>query len=115
LVVDFACGRSELRQFGLADQDFLFARRRIHIPEFAVFAGVVALHERYLGPVRTPLDRLRSASGNSTFRENLFNRELLRGGWRSGLGAPDGEQNQKVESEDEKKLFHECAPISVRV
>ena len=78
-----------------------------------MLAGVIALDERNLGAVRTPLDRLRSASRDSALGENLFNRELLRRGGlgRGGLGKPCGKQNQQVDGDDEKKFFHERTPI----
>ena len=77
-----------------------------------MFASVVALHERNLGAVRTPLDRFRSASRDSALGEDLFNRELLgRGGRCHVLGAPRGEQGQQVENEDKKKFLHERTPI----
>ena len=77
--MNFAGSWSKLRQLNFADQNFLLARRRVHVPEFAVLALIIALHERYFGAVRTPLDGLRSTSRNSTFREDLLNRQLLRG------------------------------------
>ena len=55
--------RRERGQLGGADQNFLLARRRVHIPEFAVLPCIVALHERELGPVGTPFHVFRTASG----------------------------------------------------
>ncbi len=78
-----------------------------------MLASVIALHERYLGAVRTPLDCLRSASCDSALGEDLFNRELLRrGGLRcGGLSAPRGEQDQQVDGEDDEKSVHKRTPI----
>src|SRR5260370_38588 len=106
---------------GLGWYVFFLARGRVHVPEFAVLTRVIALHERYLGAVRTPLDRLRSAPRDSSLGEDLFNREVVRCGGRcnvlgcGGLGAPRGKQKQQVGGEDEEKFFHERAPISHEV
>ena len=102
-----------MRQLDLADQYFFLTRHRVHIEEFAVLASIIALHERNLAAVRTPLDRLRGASRDSALREDLFDRELLRrrGLGRGGLGASRGKQNQQVDEEYEKKFFHEWTPI----
>src|SRR5208282_470806 len=89
LVMHLANRRSKLRQFDLTDQYLLLARHRVPIPEFTVLASVVALDERDPGAVRTPLDRLRSASRNAALREDLFDRELFR---RDGLSEPRGKQ-----------------------
>src|SRR6266481_294834 len=76
-----------------------------------MLASVVALHERHLGAVRTPLDRLRSASRDSPLSEDLFNRESLR---CSGLSASNGKK-QETDGDDGKKFFHERTPIQHEV
>src|ERR1019366_662201 len=81
----------------------------------AMLAGFIALHESDFGAVRTPFDRLRSASCDSGLGEDLFNRELLRrGGQRNVLGVPRGKQTEQVDGEGEEKLFHERTPIQHR-
>jgi len=46
LILHFTGVGRERRQLGGADQDFLLARRSVHIPQLAVFSLVIALHER---------------------------------------------------------------------
>ena len=102
--MNLARRRRKLRQFALADKDFFFAGRDIDIPKLAVLAEIVALYERNLGTVRTPLNRLRSPARNAAFRENLFNGEFL---WSGGLSTCHERKDQKVHGEYEKYLLHE--------
>src|SRR5207237_3464771 len=75
LVLDLADGRGQCGQFYLADQYLLLAGGSIHIPQFTMLAGVIALDEREFSVVRTPLDCLGSSTGDAAFGENRFNRE----------------------------------------
>src|SRR5258708_31886174 len=102
LVLDLAERWRELRELALANQHFLLAGRRIHVPELSVFAGIVALHKRNLGAVGTPLDRFRFASRDPAVSENRFDGEL---GRRSALG---GQRSEQRENSDDAKLrfFH---------
>jgi hypothetical protein len=73
-----------------------------------VFACVIALNERNFRAVRTPLNRLRAAAGDSALGENLFNGELL---GRGVLRGHRGNESQQVDGDDKKKLLHERTPV----
>ena len=62
LVFQFGHVGIELRQLGGAHQNFLLARSRVGIPQLALLAFFVALHERKLRAIRTPLGRLRTSA-----------------------------------------------------
>src|ERR1700722_634201 len=85
LIVNAAGGRSKLRELGLADQNFLLAGGRVHIPEFAVLSCFIALNERNLAAIGTPLDGLGSAAGYASFGEDLFDGQLSGGAGRCVL------------------------------
>ena len=76
-----------------------------------MLAGVIALDERNLGAVRTPLDRFRSAACDPALGEDLFNRELLRSG---GLGMPGGKQNQQLMVKTKRSFFTNALRCSMR-
>jgi hypothetical protein len=66
-------------QFGGADQDFLLTRRRVHIPQLAVFPFVVALHVGELRPVGTPLHVFGTAPGEPSGRKHRVNGQRFHG------------------------------------
>ena len=70
LVFNLADGRGQRIQLDLAHQYFHFASGGVHIPKLSVLAGIVTLDERKLRVIRTPLDVLRTASGDAAFRED---------------------------------------------
>ncbi len=76
----------------------------VHETERALLAAVVALHEGNLRSVRTPLNRLRSASKNAGILKYRLDRQLFRGlGFlRRNCGGGLGEhQHRREQAEDE--------------
>src|SRR5215831_20834555 len=65
LIRNLAGRRCELSKLAFTDQDFLFSRCRVDIPQFAMLTRVVTLDERDLGAVGAPLNGFGSASGDA--------------------------------------------------
>ena len=77
LILDLVHVRGQGRELSLADQNFLFARSRIDVPQFPMLSGIVALDEGQHGAVGTPLKVFGSAAGQTTGRYQGFDGEWL--------------------------------------
>src|SRR2546426_4860322 len=108
LVLDLVERRRKLGQLDLAHQDFLLTGRGVHIPELAVIARVIALHERDFGAVGTPLDGLGSTSGKAALGEDGLDGQLL---WGSGsLCEKCKERNEQQPQAKRKHSSHVKLP-----
>ena len=111
LVLHLVDVRIERRQLRRADQYLLLAGGRVHVPQFALLSLLVALHERELGAVRTPLHRLGTASRQPAGLKHAFNGQRL--GWRSlrcrrnGQHDTNGEYEQGTAQDEQVLSFHE--------
>src|ERR1035437_4867062 len=88
LVLHLVHVRIQRRQLRRADQHFLLASRRVHVPQLTLLSLFIALHKRELCPVRTPLHRLGRAPRQSSRLIHRFNGERL--GGRSLRPRPPG-------------------------
>src|ERR1043166_5077965 len=77
LILGCAYRGSQSSHPGFADQQFLFAGRRIRVPQLAALIRLLTLHKRKLRPIRTPLHKFRSASAYPSLRKNRLNGELF--------------------------------------
>ncbi len=89
-VLDLGRVRRKARQLGFADQDFLLSGGRVDVPQLAVLAPVIALHERQHLAVRAPLHGFRRTACQSALGENPFNGQRFLCGIGEILGEPGG-------------------------
>src|SRR5690242_6149793 len=75
LVFDRRQWRLQLLEPFFSHQHGFLSGGDVHIPKRAVLAGVVALNERDLLTVGTPLDRLRRAAGDAALGKDVLDRQ----------------------------------------
>src|ERR1039457_5680830 len=117
LVLHLVHVRIQRRQLRRADQHFLLASRRVHVPQLTLLSLFIALHNLELRPVRTPPPRLGRAPRQSSRLIHRFNGERL--GGRSLRLRPPGsgdaeDKNNHGKPGDETNLSFQEATSQVR-